>query len=197
MSDYGIVIPTRGGRENYINAIIANAGLPASHIIITTNSSAYRDQYKRTEATLIADLGTINIHRWWNTGLNALQANGCTYGAVLNDDISITADSVQLMRDALERSGATLAHPGQPGEMVGSSWALNLTHGVRCDERYRWWFGDNQLWLDAVSQGHGIIDVQNTGIEHHHANEYTTLSPALQALALADERTWVQRQAAA
>jgi hypothetical protein len=195
MSDYGIVIPTRGHRDHYIDAIITNAALPASHVIITTNSADYADAWTRTDATLIVDLAPINIHRWWNTGLNALAAQGATYGAVLNDDVSITPDSITRMRDALERTGATLAHPGRPGELVGCAWVLNLTHGIRCDERYQWWYGDNQLWLDA-ERAHGVIDVQGTGIEHHEPNANTTNSPALQALAEQDARTWAHRSVA-
>ncbi|CAB4976363.1 unannotated protein [freshwater metagenome] len=193
MIDHGIVIPTRGDRESYLNAIIATVDLPASHIIITTNSAKYRDTWTRTDATLIVDLAPINIHRWWNAGINALQSKGATYATVLNDDVSITPDSVQRMRDALERTGATLAHPGRPGELVGCAWTLNVTHGVRCDERYQWWYGDNQLWLDAQTRGHGIIDVPEAGIVHLEPNRKTTLSPALQALALVDRRRWQQR----
>jgi len=196
MSDYGIVIPTRGGRDNYINAIIANAGLPASHIIITTNSADYADAWTRTDATLIVDLAPINIHRWWNTGINILAGKGATYVTVLNDDVSITPDSITRMRDALEREGATLAHPGQPGELVGCAWTLNVTHGIRCDERYQWWYGDNQLWQDAQTRGRGIIDVQGTGIEHHEPNLNTSLSRALQALTEQDALTWANYSAA-
>ena len=69
---------------------------------------------------------------------------------------------------------------------------LDTGRGIRPDESYRWWFGDNDLWLRARAAG-GLVNVPGLPVEHRHPNHATTASSALQALADADRRLWESR----
>jgi hypothetical protein len=51
---------------------------------------------------------------------------------------------------------------------TGHAFALNLRHGIRPDERFRWYYGDTFMELQARLQGAGVIGV-NADIAHHKA----------------------------
>lgn len=186
---HGLVIPTRGDHEDLLDAVITHSGLDADRVIVVSNTAGY----DHDRATVLCDTGPINIQHWWNLGIHALASLGCTIAVVLNDDIVIESGRLDDLVDALHDSGATLAHPGQPGQHTGHAWALNLAHDVRPDETYRWWYGDDQLYLDA-SRAHGITAVPSLTITHLHHNASTNASAELQALAAEDQRTWLARR---
>jgi len=191
--DHGLVIPTAGHRDHLLDAILEAAGLPADHVVITTNSPGY----SRGDCTLVRDHGPLNIHRWWNLGIDVLERLGLRYATVLNDDVTITPDSLPAMRRALRTTGATLAHPGPAGSLAGHAWTLDLTHGIRPDQTYRWWYGDDQLHHDAKHHGHGAIAIPELVIPNTHHAESTWASPELQALAEQDRQTWDSRRSPA
>lgn len=183
--NHGLVIPTRGDHPDLLDALIDASGIPAERIALVSNDSTYTHR----SIAVIHDLGPVNIQRWWNTGIDALQRRGCTTATVLNDDTTIDAGRLDDLSDALHTTGATLAHPGQPGHHVGWAWCLNLAHPVRPDEAYRWWYGDDQLYRDAM-HAHGVVAVPEVVIGHWHHNASTTASPELQELAKQDRRLW-------
>jgi hypothetical protein len=185
--DIGLTIPTRGDHPDLLAGIIAASGLPAERIVIVATTPGVEVE----GATVVEDLGPVNIHRWWNTGIDALTALGASHIAVLNDDLVITPGLLDVLSHALDVTDATIAVP--KSRMTGWCWMLDTDHGIRPDEGYRWWFGDNDLF-ERANEAHGIAAVEGWPVHHPHANEATSRSPELQALAREDEARWHARR---
>jgi len=180
--DVGLVIPTRGDHSDLLAATIAASGLPPERVVVVANGpdELFVDV---PGATVLVDGGDdINIHRWWNAGIDHLAALGCTRVAVLNDDVVIAPDTLPRLARGL--GGATLAWTGTD-QNSGHAFMLNTSHGVRADESFRWWCGDLQLWADAEA-ARGAVRVPEAWVLHLHPNEATSASGGLLALAEAD-----------
>lgn len=186
----GLVIPTRGDHPDLMRAIVATCGLPADRVAIVKNGDGWI-QDSALAATIVHDTGPLNIHRWWNAGLDLLAERGCTRVAVLNDDVVIAPDTLPRMVRGL--AGATLALTGEGPS--GHCFVLNVTHGVRPDESYRWYSGDLQLIADA-SRARGVVRVPDAWCLHLHAAEATEADPELVALAAADDALYDSRHPA-
>ena len=185
----GLVIPTRGDHPDLLRAIIATAGLPADRVVVVWTGE---DEPPELVATVERFYGPVNIHRWWNAGINLLVEQGCTRVAVLNDDVVIAPDTLPRMLRGL--AGATLALLDEEGPS-GHCWVLNVTHGVRADESYRWYSGDLQLIADAM-QAKGVVRTPDAWCLHLHATEATEANPELVALAAADDALYDSRHPA-
>lgn len=195
MPDIWVVVPTCG--RDTLTAAIDSTGIPRDRVvvIVTALNVDVPDGCRS-----IIDVGPINIHRWWNRGIALAESHGARFVAVINDDVLLDADSLPTLVDAMD--GATLASPGAPVRMtdpfkhhpmtiLGSCWVLDVTHGLRPDEAYRWWYGDNKLDWDARRHGEGIARASVT-FEHLAPNHLTSESPDLQSLANLDAYTWAQ-----
>lgn len=187
----GLVIPTRGDHPDLLRAIIATSGLPADRVVIVSNGDGPLPDAD-LPAEKIHDPGPVNIHRWWNAGIDLLAERGCTRVAVLNDDVAISPDTLPRMARAL--AGATLALLDDGGPS-GHCWMLNVTHGVRPDESYRWYSGDLQLIADA-SSARGVMRAPGAWCLHVHPTEATEASPEPLALAAADDALYDSRHPA-
>jgi GT2 family glycosyltransferase len=190
-ADVGLVIPTRGDHPELLRAVVATSGLPPERVVIVSNGSGPLPDAD-IPAVKIHDPGEVNIHRWWNTGINHLAAAGCTRVAILNDDVVIAPDT--LPRLARGIGGATLALAYTEGPS-GHCFMLNVTHGVRPDESFRWYSGDLQLIADA-QRANGVVRVPEAWCLHLHPMEATKGSPELQALAAADDALYDSRHPA-
>jgi hypothetical protein len=112
--------------------------------------------------------------------------------AVLNDDVVIAPDTLPRLVRGL--AGATLALLDDGGPS-GHCWVLNVTHGVRPDESFRWYCGDFQLIADA-SAARGVVRVPDAWCLHLTPTKATTASPELAALAAADDALYDSRHPA-
>lgn len=184
----GLVIPTRGDHPDSLRAIIAAAGLPPERVVVVHNGPEFLDE-RGLNATVLHSTGPLNIHRWWNEGIDLLVERGCTHAAVLNDDVAIAPDTLPKMVRRLGLSTLALLDDGGPS---GHCWVLNLTHGVRPDESYRWYDGDFQLIADA-SRARGVVRVPDAWCAHLHPTEATESTPELVALAAADDALYDSR----
>lgn len=171
-----IVVPTRGDHPDLLDGIAA-LGYPT--VVVRT-----ADCPVPGGVLVVDDLGPPNIQRWWNAGLDAAQDCGATVAVVLNDDVSLGPDAVDRMVRQMRDADAWLC--GAATEyMTGWCWALDLTSSLRPDERFRWFYGDNDLWLRAAHEGRlTSVDVDHV---HHHPNEATASSPDLTAITRDDE----------
>ena len=197
---YTTVIPTRGDRHHYLLPLV-DVLSPRNTIIIHTDPGSKHIP----GATNVDDYAPVNIHRWWNTGISLAEDD---YVAVLNDDLTIAHETLPALAHMLDRTGATLAHhhpngahhyqglgqtDGVPLILIhGWCWMLNKTHGILPDTRYRWWYGDNDLALRALRDGHGIATTAHAPPVHHHPNKNTSGNPDLQKLADADRLVYEQ-----
>lgn len=187
----GLVIPTRGDHLDLLRGIIATSGLPPERVVVVATGPGPLPDAD-LPASLICDPEPLNIHRWWNAGIDWLAERGCTRVAVLNDDLIIGPDTLPRMARAL--AGATLALLDDGGPS-GHCWMLNVTHGVRPDESYRWYCGDLQLIADAAA-ARGVMRTPDAWCLHLHATEATEADPELVALAAADDALYDSRHPA-
>lgn len=175
-----LVIPTRD-RTSYLTPLCKAA--PGRTILIQTGGNTWPGVVN------IIDTGPINIHRWWNRGLDYAEEHGARYVAVANDDVGVTAEELAQMRDALIETGSTLCWAHETN-LTGWLWMIDITHQVRPDEKFRWWFGDNDLSIRSRA-AHGVTGV-NVG-EHYHPNLLTQIDVQLQVLAARDLETFEHR----
>lgn len=201
-----LVVPTAGTRAGLLEALVTDSGLPRDQVVVVATDpfAAWPDGVHH-----IGDDGPANIHRWWNTGIRFAEERGATVAVVANDDIVIAEQTIPDLVAALSSTGAALASPTSrwpgitlhvgpcatwPPDRVldGALWALDLSTGLRPDETYSWWFGDNDLDLRARLH-HGGVATVATAYRHVHPSEATFASPALMALTRADESLFRSR----
>ena len=188
-----MTIPTAGNSGALLEELIESCGLPRSNIVLV----ATRPNLKvPSGVTVIEDLGEINIQRWWLRGIDESVKRGAKHVAVVNDDISLTPDTLQILSTKLITSGAAVASPSRPPfsdglhkrrlvpyepRLWGSLWVLNARSGLRPDIHYRWWFGDNDLDIRARKH-HGGVVLASVSFEHHNPGQATFASPELKAI---------------
>ena len=186
-----MTVPTAGSRPELLNALIRDCGIPRENVVIVVTRPGVT---LPDGVRLVEDLGPPNIQRWWNLGINEAERLGASAVAVLNDDITLTPQTLPSLHEQLIATGAAIASPAReefgPGlhkrplipyepRLWGSIWMLRLDSGLRPDERYVWWFGDNDLDIRA-RKSHGVVSV-NVEYSHHHPGEGTASNPTLQA----------------
>lgn len=197
-ADVWVTVPTAGRAT--LKGAIDSTGVPRSRTFII--ATAY-DVWIPEGCLWDGDLGETNIHRWWNRGIDACVDRGARYVLVINDDVLLGEDTVPALLAAMQDTGATLATPGDVTEptlvtdpdkyrgrtLVGSCWLLDTSHGLRPDEAYRWWYGDDDLDWRARRDHGGVVAVPCT-FTHLHPNELTASTPRLADLTFADNQRW-------
>lgn len=188
-----MTIPTAGTRQDLLNQLITDSGVPRENIVIVTTKPGIETPEGTRQ---IEDLGDLNIQRWWVRGIELADRSGATHVAVVNDDVSIDRETLPLLSRALSATGAAIASPSRgpfrnglhKGRLVpyeprlwGSLWMLNLDSGLRPNQSYRWWYGDNDLDIQARKRFGGVVLVPVT-FEHHHPGEQTGQLTDLQSL---------------
>lgn len=190
--DLWVVVPT-AGRASMLGAI-DSTGVPRERTVVVA-TSPFANGYGCHE---LHDFGDVNIHRWWNRGIDYAVERGALYVAVINDDIELAEDALTTLVDAMD--GATIASPGPrrrvtdpsksvPMTLNGACWVLDASTGLRADEGYRWWYGDNDLDWRARRDHGGVVSVP-VGFDHLTPNHLTAEREDLQALASLDLARW-------
>lgn len=196
-----MTVPTAGNRMHLLSALIDQCGLPRERIVIV----ATRPGVNFPERTInIEDFGPPNIQRWWNAGIEEARSRGATTVAVVNDDISMTPETLPALDKALLSTGAAIASPSRPEfraglhkrplipyepRLWGSLWVLRLDSGLRPDPGYVWWYGDNDLDIRA-RRDHGGVVLIDVEYQHLHPGEGTAASEELRAQTDIDARTF-------
>jgi len=120
---------------------------------------------------------TCNISVAWTLGLTtvAAWANAQPYDvAVLNDDAIVPAGWMDLVTAAMRRAGAAagaVARPGDP-RMAGYAFVLDGSAGIYADPQFEWWYGDDDIALQAEARG-GVVQPRGPAVEHRHPNSTT------------------------
>ena len=178
-----VTVPS-GNRRTYLQQIFDTCGVPLSHIVLVNTAKNEPTKYVHN---LWSD--ELNIHKWWNMGIEFAAKHGADHVAVLNDD-------VQLIDDPLNKIVADMgdAAIGQPnvGSICGYCFVLNVSSGLRPDESYRWWYGDNDLYDRAKL--HGGVKIVDVKVNHLHANELTSSNPMLLELGAVDKTLYDSRK---
>ena len=146
-----MTVPTAGSRPDLLNALIRDCGIARENIVIVVTRPGVT---LPDGVRIVEDLRPPNIQRWWNLGINEAERLGASAVAVLNDDITLTSQTLPTLHRELIATGAAIASPARaefgpglhrrplvpygPG-LWGSIWVLRLNSGLRPDESYVWW----------------------------------------------------------
>ena len=177
-----VTVPS-GERRTYLQQIFDTCGVPLSRIVLVNTANNEPTKYVHN---LWSD--ELNIHKWWNMGIDFAIKHGADHVAVLNDD-------VQLIDDPLNKiiAGMGDAAIGQPDidSICGYCFIINTKYGLRADESYQWWYGDNDLYHQAYEHGIAKVDVN---VRHLHGNELTKASRILSDMGQKDKELYDSRQ---
>lgn len=188
-----MTVPTAGSHPELLRALIDDSGLPRERIIVVTTRI---DIDLPDGVVRVDDLDLPpNIQRWWRRGIDEAQSRGATAVVVANDDLQVRPETFRELHAALIHTGATIASPSRPefpdglhkGDLIpyepriwGCLWMVDVASGLRPDERYVWWYGDNDLDIRARRDYNGIVSVP-VWYEHLHPGEGTSKSSELVA----------------
>lgn len=174
-----LTIPS-GDRRQYLPDIIKESQIPLNKIVIvhTVESEPIKG------VNNIWDLEPVNIHRWWNHGIDMARESNADYIAVLNDDLILKNNPINKIADRMSITKSVIGYP-VPNIGIGYCWVLDLKSNLRADENYRWWYGDDDIRLQAEKIGN--VTYAFAEVTHIHPNQLTTNNPHLMELTKADE----------
>jgi hypothetical protein len=191
------VIPTRYRPPQLARllALLETEGI-CIHLIVDTEDSDHR------------------IYAMWNAGCDAARAHGARYIAVLNDDITLQPGTLSLLMKTLaadNRLGVVYPDRRVPWGQLPTSPTVEITRGdgfdvmtgycflfrsavgVRFDESYRWWYGDNQFDKDVRRAGWEVARVVGVPIQHSDNGSAAKSWDYFAPLVAEDRRLWEQR----
>jgi hypothetical protein len=176
-----LTIPT-GTRRQYLADIIKESQIsPEKIVIVHTVESEPIEGVNN-----IWDLDPVNIHRWWNRGIDVARTFGADYIAVLNDDVVLKNNPINKIAYGMNKLKATLGYPlPYKGHIPGYCWVLDIKSNVRADENFRWWYGDDDIRLKAKELGEVVYIPAE--VEHLHPNHLTSTNEELMELTKADQ----------
>lgn len=168
MTDLWVVIPS-GDRRQYLKDIIRDCGVPKDKIIVID--------------TILEEP---HIYSWWRRGISDAEFFGATHVAILNDDIKIEPGALQKILDVMVQEDATIGYPlPASSDPCGYCFILNLNHNIYPDERYIWWYGDNDLY-ERAGKVIGVV----ANVQHLEPNRLTSESPELMELTRQDKQLY-------
>jgi len=191
MTNVWLTIPS-GTRRKYLNDIIKDSNIPGERIVLVNTVDCEPTPGVRN----VWDLDPPNIHRWWNTGIDIARENGGEYIAVLNDDLVLRNDPINKIVKGMIEKNAVLGYPHPHSgngitRTAGYCWVLNLSYKIKADETYRWYFGDDDISLQAMSNG--IVTSVAADVEHRHPLIETKQSKYLTELTIADRKYFIEK----
>lgn len=156
-----------------------------------------------------------NIQRFWNRGLHLSQQCATVRGhkewnvVILNDDVVCPSDFVATLGVAMRATSAVLAYPSQFGHerselhtepgpvdmttrITGYAYMLRGESGIALDERFVWWYGDDDLDWRAREMG-GSLMVPNCPVIHRAPNAQTNANPKLLKQTALDRQTFINK----
>jgi hypothetical protein len=77
------------------------------------------------------------------------------------------------------------------GNICGYCFVIDVDSGLMADESYRWWYGDNDLYIRAANLGN--ITKVFANVIHLHGNALTSRNEKLLALTKEDEKLFHSR----
>jgi glycosyltransferase involved in cell wall biosynthesis len=149
-----------------------------------------------------------HIYAMWNFGLAYWFRKGAV--AILNDDVVLPDNFVARMWQEMDEHNPTIVFPNQHGHqnhvrrfapgptnlterISGYAFVVNADHGITCDERFKWWYGDDDLDWRARSDYNGTLQVQDVTVQHLYPNQSTVSSLKRQDQAGRDRETFVKK----
>lgn len=182
------MIPT-SKRHKFLNELFDNSLIPDNQIVLIRTSPG--ESIGKVNNIFVKSK-KINIQKWWNLGIKFAENRGAKFVAVLNDDVWISPGSLQKLANEALLQDVPLAFPfPYSGQIAGYCWVLNLDFKVRPDNRFKWWYGDNDLQMQAQRVKKYIyVPVE---VKHLESGSLTTNNPLLQKLAQLDHYRFIQK----
>lgn len=199
----GVVIPSKSNLEG-LGGILHDIEVDTdtAHVVVIDNGYT-KLTLEEGGGTIIRDT-TPSIYRLWNRGADFLRELGCCDKVVfLNDDIHLLAAGSgwleRLVRPLYNDYWVTCPdHLGQqiPGQitdvrgtyrhggMCGFAFAIDINKCPRFDERYHWWYGDDDFAFRVERAGGKIGRVGGLHLHHDHS---TTLNKENVASQIAED----------
>lgn len=188
--------------------------IPAERIVVVDHNSAL--PVKPFDGIhVIRDEGEANISRLWNLGLDFVDDKAWDsdyHVAVLNDDLRIPIGTLPRLSEVLTETKATISFPDQsrslapgayskvcqPGpynlhyRMAGYCWLLHGNTGLRLDENFVWWYGDDDIEWRAAELG-GVVRVGGVHVDHLNPNGSTNSNADLAKQTAVDRQAFVAK----
>ncbi len=156
------VIPTGNRPEEYKLVI----DWCRKHDVLPITIATSEEANKYAEGIHIRDDG-LNISHWWNLGLEFIskaQIKEDHVIAILNDDVTLPDKWFEVIEQAISNnhwSGAS----GKRGnrnlynKISGYAFALNGKDGIRADESFVWYYGDDDIQHQCEKlNGFGLLN---------------------------------------
>jgi hypothetical protein len=185
MKNIWIVIPI-GKREKYILPLLDNLNKYIGNIIFINNNANYTKFYGVNH---IEDFEEINIHRWWNRGIDYAKSRGAEYIVITNDDVSFPEDMIEKMIEKMQEKNALvcgLAHH------AGVFFILKADSNIRADESFKWWCGDGDIFRQALLQD-SLVWYKENNFKHFEHNVQTESNDYLKNLGKEDFKIYYKK----
>jgi hypothetical protein len=208
------VIPSNG-RECLTDCIEAIRKQVDKVIVIATARQMRGMTSWFDEIIVMNDEGEPNISRWWNRGLDYVDATAHQNGpvgvtqkhdvAVLNDDAIVPEGWFDAVSGTMRQMGCAAACSGGYGmpvlhtqneapplntRMQGFAFILAGELGLRADEQFVWYCGDDDLGRRAAVAG-GMVMVPGFHVNHLYPNGQ--VSEALMSAIPGDMQRYVDK----
>jgi hypothetical protein len=172
-----VTVPV-GEREEYLPGLLHGLAGFRNRVVFVNN----KENYNRVPGVQhVEDFSEVNIYRWWNRGINYAEQHGATHVAVLNDDLGFDEGFIPAMHEYLVSNQLAVVDTANSGNGGGAAWMMDLSYGLRLDERFQWWYGDTELFDRAKALGKfGMFTYP--GFTHHNPNGNLLWHPQLQGL---------------
>lgn len=145
-----------------------------------------------------------NLYRFWNVGFDTIAEHATSCGwkhwdvIVLNDDVDFDIEWLHIVTHGLREHNVAAASTGWIGHVASDHvvrqiserghmqrmcpWAFVVAgeRGLRADERFRWWYGDNDFDWQARQHG-GVLLTIGPFVINKYANQSTVGALAEQA----------------
>ena len=171
MQNTWIVVPV-GHRHKYLDQLTSTLSEYKERIVFINNHKPYPvfDGVHHIE-----DFDEINIHRWWNKGIEFAKSNGAEYVAVINDDVVFDSSLISEMVNAMSEKGYEVS---SAMKNLGVFWIIKTSSPIRADENMRWWCGDGDIFREAKIKGK-LLNHETDKLVHIEHNKQTSEDPFL------------------
>lgn len=206
------VIPSNG--RPFLEQCVSSLRGQADKIIIVANGplSSLRNQTIEDVIYVRDNQPDMNISRWWNIGIDF--AESLAHPAeqwntlVVNDDVIACHNLVETLSGEMRLNTSVLSFPNQYDNhrtLHRSAGPVDLHHRItgycymirgeaklRLDERFVWWYGDDDLDWNARRLG-GSLLVPWCKVQHQAPNGSMLTHPELNIQAGKDRVAFLQK----
>jgi glycosyltransferase involved in cell wall biosynthesis len=180
-----VVIPV-GKREKYLPDLIDTLNDYMGNIIFINNN---KDYTRFNGIVHIEDFDEVNIHRWWNKGIDYAISKGAEYVVVMNDDISLPQNMIDKAVNKMIDNNSLVCGLAYH---AGVFFIIKSDSGIRADESLRWWCGDGDIFRQALLKN-ALIWYREDSFKHFEHNEQTEENEYLKYLGQEDLKTYYKK----